>query len=384
MRTYLDHNATSPLRPEARTAMLAAFDTLGNTVSLHSHGQSARKITEDARDYVAMAMGVCAEDLIFTGSGTESDNTAIHSAYKAGCRYMFVSEMDHPATINTAQACGANAEKIPCNPDGQTDMEWLQARLKNWDQSSGKPFVSIVAANSETGVIQDVQRAAELVHEAGGLILVDAVQTLGKVPMNFDADYISVSAHKIGGPQGVGALYVASDAPFTPLIHGGGHERRRRAGTLNVAGIAGFGAAAKMASSLSALSDLRNSLEDQLASLEPDLTIFGKNSPRLPNTSFFAVPDVLAQTMLMALDLEGVSVSTGTACSSGVSTTSRIVNAMGLGEKAPQGALRASLGYTSSADDIDRFLSAWAKIRGRKLSSSCCKRAASRQTAKSK
>ncbi len=365
-RLYLDHNATSPLRPEARQAMMKALDIVGNTVSLHSHGRDVLGLTESAREHIAMAIGVCAQDLIFTGSGTEADNTAIHAAYKAGCGYMFVSEMDHPATINTAQACGAITEKIPCNCHGQTDLDWLETRLKGWDsQKYGRPFVSIVAANSETGVIQDTEKATELVHKYGGLILVDAVQAMGKGAMPYYADYIAVSAHKLGGPQGVGALYVASDAPYSSLIQGGGHEKRRRAGTLNVAGIAGFGAAAKVATGLPGLSAIRDHIENGLKAMEPELTIFGNSVDRLPNTSFFAVPDMAAQTLLMALDLEGISISTGTACSSGVSKTSRVVRAMGLEDKAPQGAIRLSLGYTNTMADAETFLKIWAKIRKR-------------------
>lgn len=362
-RLYLDHNATSPLRPEARAAMIHAFDVIGNPVSLHSHGRNSRKLVEDAREAVGLALGVCAQDVIFTGCGTESDNTAIHSAYRAGSKRMLIAEMDHPATLNAAQNCGAAVEKIPCDSHGRTDMAWLKSRLENWDADDGRPFVSVTAANSETGVIQDIETATELTHAVGGLILVDAVQAMGKIPMTYMPDYLAVSAHKIGGPQGVGALYVSPDAPFSSLLQGGGQEKRRRAGTLNVPGIAGFGAAAKAATTMPHLVAIRDEIEAGLAQMEPDLTIFGQGADRLPNTSFFAVPDKPAQTLLMALDLSGVSVSTGTACSSGVSKTSRVVNAMGLTDKAPQGAVRISLGYTSKAGDADVFLSAWAKMR---------------------
>jgi cysteine desulfurase len=282
---------------------------------------------------------------------------------------MLISEMDHPATLNAAQSCGAGVEKIPCNAHGQPDMEWLAQRLSGWETSAGRPFVSIAAANSETGVIQDIERATEITHKAGGLILVDAVQALGKIPMTYMPDYMAVSAHKVGGPQGVGALYISSDAPFTPLLTGGGHEMRRRAGTLNVAGISGFGAAVKAAGDQAHLARIRDNIEARLGALEPELTIFGKGAPRLPNTSFFAVPDKPAQTLLMALDLSGISISTGTACSSGVSKTSRVVNAMGLTDKAPQGAIRLSLGYTSKPEDEDVFITAWAKIRGKTIQS---------------
>ena len=365
-RTYLYHNATSPLRPEARDAVMAAFDTLGNPSGLHGHARAARSLVEDAREAVALGMGVCAQDLVFTGSGTESDNTAIHSAWCAGTIRMLVAEMDHPATINAAQGCcGALVEKIPCNAHGQTDMNWLRERLTAWDKADGRPFVSIVAANSETGVVQDIETATEIVREAGGLLLVDAVQAFGKLPMTYQPDYLAVSAHKLGGPQGVGALYVSPDVPFTPLLSGGGQERRRRAGTSNVAGIAGFGAAAKAAEAGFDVADLRDQIEKGLKAVEPDLVIFGEGVDRLSNTTFFAVPDMSAQTGLMNLDLENVSVSTGTACSSGVSKTSRVVEAMGLADRAPVGAMRISLGYTSTQADVDAFLAAWTKIRTR-------------------
>ena len=244
-------------------------------------------------------------------------------------------------------------------------MGWLKDTLDNWDESNGRPFVSLVAANSETGVIQPTEQATELVREAGGLILIDAVQMLGKGPMTYLADYISVSAHKIGGPQGVGALYVAPDAPYTSLLQGGGQERRRRAGTMNVAGIAGFGAAVTAMNDLKHTGAIRDAIEAGLKEMEPELTIFGENVTRLPNTSFFAVPDASSMTTMMALDLEGISVSTGTACSSGKVGASRAVTAMGLSEKAPKGAIRISLGYNSTMKDAEKFLDSWAKIRKR-------------------
>jgi len=313
MAAYLDHNATSPLRTEARDVMLEVFGQVGNASAINSHGRAAAKFVNDARESVGLAMGVCAQDILFMGSGTEADNTAIHSAIQNGTKRILISGMDHPATFMAARSMGVAHESIPVSQDGVTDMEWLAQRLKEWDAADGTPFVSMVAANSETGAIQDVETAANLVHEAGGHILVDAVQALGKYRWECQADYIAVSAHKIGGPQGVGALYVAPDAPFHNLISGGGQERRRRAGT--------------------------------------------------SNTSFFAVPDAASQTLLMALDLEKVSVSTGTACASGKVGASRAVTAMGLLDAAPQGCLRVSLGYSSTAADVDTFLTAWAKIR---------------------
>lgn len=363
---YLDHNATTPLRLQARNVMLEVMDAVGNASAVHSHGRSAMGYINDARDSVSLAMGVCAQDLIFTGSGTESDNMAIHSAIHNGCRRLLVSGMDHPATFMAARKYDVRAEPIPVTPDGCTDMGWLEQTLANWDSSDGTPFVSVVAANSETGALQDIEAACELTHAAGGHILVDAVQALGKVRLDCDADYIAVSAHKIGGPQGVGALYVSPDAPFQTLIAGGGQEKRRRAGTLNTAGIAGFGAAAAVCEgSLDHTEALREQIEAGLRTMEPELFIFSNGVERLPNTCFFAVPDKASSTLLMALDLAGVSVSTGTACASGKVGASRAVTAMGRSDNAPKGCIRVSLGYSSSADDASQFLNAWALVRGK-------------------
>ena len=362
-RLYLDYNATCPVRPQVKAAVMAALDVAGNASAQHGHGRNAAQLIGEARESVALAMGVCAQDLIFNGGGTEGDNTAIYSAHRAGCHRMLISGMDHPATILAAESFGITSEEIPTDYEGRADMAWLKDRLADWDTSDGRPFVSIVAANSETGVLQDIETATELVRAANGLILVDAVQALGKTPITFLPDYMAVSAHKIGGPQGVGALYVSPDAPYSSLLSGGGQERRRRAGTLNVAGISGFGAAAKALPEFGQTAALRDHLETQLKSLEPQMVIFGDGADRLPNTSLFAVPDASSMTLMMQLDLEGISVSTGTACSSGKTGESRSVKAMGRLDAAPKGVIRVSLGEDSTADDIDTFLRAWRKIR---------------------
>ena len=254
-RTYLDHNATSPTRPEVNQAVNEALNVSGNPSAQHKDGRAANAIISKAREAVGLAMGVRAQDIIFTSGGTEGDNTAIYSALKSGCKRLFISSMDHPATILAAEAFtpafGAAIEIIPADDQGRTNINWLKAQLENWEASHGRPFVSIVAANSETGVVQDIEAASELVRRVNGLILVDAVQALGKISMTFQPDYLTVSAHKVGGPKGVGALYVSPDAPYASLLVGGGQERRRRAGTMNVAGIAGFGAAVKAMGDLS-------------------------------------------------------------------------------------------------------------------------------------
>ena len=362
-RLYFDYNATCPVRPHVKEAVMRALDVTGNPSAQHGHGRSAAQLIGEARESVALAMGVCAQDIIFNGGGTEGDNTAIYSAMRAGCKRMLISGMDHPATILAAESFGVISEEIPTDHEGRADLLWLKNRLATWEPADGRPFVSIVAANSETGVIQDIETATELVRAAGGLILVDAVQALGKIPMTFMPDYMAISAHKIGGPQGVGALYVSPDVPYTPLLSGGGQERRRRSGTLNVAGIAGFGAAAKALPDLSHTANLRAHLETELKRVEPSLTVFGDGADRLPNTSLFAVPDVSSMTLMMQLDLEGISVSTGTACSSGKTGESRSVKAMGRLDAAPKGVIRVSLGEDTTEDDIETFLRAWRKIR---------------------
>lgn len=366
-RVYLDHNATTFTWPDVMEAMHDAMQLNGNPSAQHKDGRAANSVISKAREAIGLVMGVCAQDIIFNSGGTEGDNTAIYSAIRAGCKKLLISSMDHPATLLAAENFDAGFEVIPANQNGQTDMVWLKERLERWDVVDGRPFVSLVAANSETGVIQDVEQATDLVHDAGGLILVDAVQALGKIPMTFMPDYLTVSAHKIGGPKGVGAIYVAPNAPYTPLLSGGGQERRRRSGTMNVEAIAGFGAAVSNLINLEHTRELRNILETELRLLEPDLVIFGEGVDRLPNTSFFAVPDASSMTLMMALDLEGISVSTGTACSSGKTGESRAIRAMGRLGEAPKGAIRVSFGDNSVLNDVEDFLKAWMKIRRKQL-----------------
>lgn len=362
---YLDHNATSPARPEVIEAVVRAMTVIGNASAPHSHGRAARSLVSKAREELGLAMGVCAQDIIFTSGGTESANTAIRSAVSGGCQRLLISSLDHPASINAAEASGAKVDMIPALRCGVLDVVWLKTTLENWNEADGRPFVSTTAANSETGVIQPIEDVIDLVHDHNGLVHIDAVQALGKIAMTTQPDYLCVSAHKIGGPQGIGALYVAPDAPFESFLQGGGQERRRRAGTLNVAGAAGFHAALKASKGLSHVEVLRNQLEAGLKTMEPALMIFGESEKRLPNTSFFAVPDVASNTLMMNLDLQGISVSTGMACSSGKVGASRAITAMRRTDEAPKGALRVSLGYNSTQADVEGFLSAWAKIRKR-------------------
>ena len=367
-RCYLDHNATTFARPDVVRAVHDAMNLHGNAAAQHRDGRIVSRLVSDAREAVGLAMGVCAQDVIFNSGGTEGDNTVIYSAIRAGCR-LLISAMDHPATRLAAGTFGADFEIIPANGSGQTDMTWLKDRLERWKESEGRPFVSIVAADSETGVIQDTETATGLVREVDGLILIDDVQAMGKIPMTFQPDYLTVSAHKIGGPKGVGAVYVAPDAPYTPLLSGGGQERRRRSGTHNVPGIAGFGVAAKNLIDLEHTRIHRDALENVLKKVEPYLVVFGEDVPRLPNTSLFAVPDASSMTLMMALDLEGVSVSTGTACSSGKVGESRAIRAMGRLNEAPGGAIRVSFGDNAMPGHVEEFLLAWLKIRRKSIRS---------------
>ncbi len=364
-RIYLDHNATSPARPEVIQAVAEAMAVVGNASAPHGHGRAARNIISKAREELGLAMGVCAQDIIFTSGGTESANTAIHSAVSGGCKRLLISSLDHPASINAAEASGVSVDMIPSLRRGVLDIAWLKTTLENWNEADGRVFVSTTAANSETGIIQPIEDIVDMVHDHNGLIHIDAVQALGKIPFTTQPDYLCVSAHKIGGPQGIGALYVAPEVPFSSFMQGGGQERRRRAGTLNVAGAAGFNAALKASSGLSHVEELRNQIEAGLKIMEPKLVIFGEGENRLPNTSFFAVPDQASNTLMMNFDLQGVSVSTGMACSSGKVGASRAVTAMRRTDQAPKGAIRVSLGYNSTQADVDGFLSAWAKIRKR-------------------
>lgn len=364
MTAYLDHNATSPAPQSVIDAVSHAMSVIGNASAQHAHGRAAGKLIADAREAVGMAMGQCAQDIIFTGSGTEAINTAIHSAISGGCKHLLISSLDHPASIMAAEASGVKVTLLPADASGQTDLDALDAILSDWDAADGRPFLSLVAANSETGVIQDTDRAIDAVQDAGGLVLIDAVQALGKRAMIFPADYVAVSAHKIGGPQGVGALYASPDAPFSALLRGGGQEQRRRAGTHNTAGIAGFGAAvADMETRFSGLATLRDALELRLMDIDPSTIVFGVGETRLSNTLFFSAPGLKAMTAIMNFDLAGLSVSTGTACSSGKVGESRALRAMGRIQDAPDGAIRVSFGPGNTMSDVDAFAQSYAKLR---------------------
>lgn len=363
-RAYLDHNATTPLRPEARAAVLRALEITGNPSSIHAEGRAARALIEAARREVAALAGTKPAEVIFASGGTEAARLAFHAAKAAqGVERLIVSAVEHDAVLVSAKASGLTVEIAPVDGKGQLDLDALARLLA----ASGKrALVALMLANNETGVVQPVAEAVALVHEAGGLLLCDAVQAAGKVPLDFavlGADMMMLGGHKIGAPLGVGALIVRDGLPFATDAVGGGQEMRRRAGSENLSGIAGFGAAARAAhdalDEFAALADLRDELEARLAAAMPDVAFFGQGAQRLPNTSYVAAPGLDAETLLMALDLDGVAVSAGAACSSGKVGRPRVLDAMGIDPVLAKGAVRVSLGWSSVAGDVDRFVESW-------------------------
>ncbi len=370
-RVYLDWNATAPLRPEARRAMTAALEIGGNPSSVHAEGRAARKLVEEARAQVAAAAGARVGDVVFTSGGTEANAQALTGGWHFADRTfnrLIVSAIEHPSVLSGGRFAPSEIVHAPVTSDGVVDLEQLGGLL-----TAGAPaLVSIMLANNETGVLQPVAEAARLVHDAGGILHVDAVQAFGRVPLEVSAlgaDLVTLSAHKIGGPKGVGALVIANADLRAPpaLIRGGGQERNRRAGTENVAGIAGFGAAAvaciDMADATQHMLRLRDRLEATLVTFA-GVTVFSAGVSRLPNTTLFALKGVRAETAVIAFDLEGVAISSGAACSSGKVQPSHVLAAMGVPGELAQGAIRVSFGHATKEGDIDRCLEAWRKLSG--------------------
>ena len=366
---YADYNATAPLRPQARAAMLAACE-LGpvNPSSVHKAGRAARALVEKARAEVGAAIGSRAEDIVFTSGGTESLALAIQGAVAAldGAATLIVSAIEHEAASRAAAHSGVPVETAYVLPTGQVDLGDLRARLMAWDRSlKGTPVLVLMLANNETGILQPVQEAAALVREAGGLTVCDAVQALGKVAVNvalLGVDYLALSAHKTGGPQGTGALWHRAGAPLKAVLYGGGQERGLRSGTENVAGIAGFGAAVSQSvldlAGYGRLLAHRDAMEARLKA-EGGVTIIGEGSPRLAGVSNFARAGFRAETQVMALDLAGVCVSAGSACSSGKVKRSLVLMAMGADDALAESAIRTSFGWNSHPEDFTRVADAW-------------------------
>jgi len=374
-RVYFDWNATTPLRPQVRQALQDALALTGNPSSVHAEGRAARYLIEHAREAVAALVGARPAGVIFTSSGTEA-NALAHSpaiettGEKRPRDRLFMSAIEHSSVRAGGRFPRDAIEDIAVDADGRVKLAALADALRR----ATRPLVSIMLANNETGVVQPVAEAAAIVHAAGGLLHVDAVQAAGRIPCDlaaFGADLLTVSAHKIGGPKGVGALVRASDEIHfpDPLIRGGGQERGMRAGTENVAGIAAFGAAAaaagrQLADEAADMLAVRNLLEEGLGAISPRAVIFGAGAERLPNTTLFALDGVNAETAIIALDLEGVAVSSGAACSSGKVQPSHVLGAMGVSPSLLRGAVRASLGWTTTQSDVACFLGAWRKVSG--------------------
>jgi cysteine desulfurase len=351
--TYLDWNATAPLRQEAAAAMQAALALCGNPSSVHRWGREARRRVEAARAAVAALAGAATDGVVFTSGGTEANHLALLGSGRAR---VLVSAVEHSSVLQAVP----DAERIPVDADGLVDPTALAALL---DRDQGPALVSVMLANNETGVIQPARKLAALAHSHGALFHCDAVQAAGKIPLSLaelGADFLTLSAHKIGGPAGIGAL-VSSGADVTPLLRGGGQERNRRAGTENLAGIAGFAAAAAACdpAEYGRVRDLRDRLE---AALPPGAIVVGAGAPRLPNTSAIAMPGVPAETQIIALDLDGVMVSAGAACSSGKVGPSHVLAAMGLAPEIADATIRVSLGWSTSEADIAHFIDAWTAL----------------------
>ena len=370
MAVYLDHNATSPIRPEAAEAAQRALAIGGNPSSVHAAGRVARAAVEAARAEVASLVEVKDGSITFTSGGSEANALAIDSAVAAGARRLLVSAADHASVLQTAAASGVAVDAWPVDADGLADLAWLSARLADWRTEDGRPFVAIALANNETGVIQPAAKIAAIVHGAGGWLHLDAVQALGKIPLRFadtGADTLSLSAHKIGGPQGVGALAAGTGAVLARRQHGGGQERGRRGGTENLSGVAGFGAAAHAIAT--ALADAprqaawRDAAQARLVA-QAGVTVFGAGVPRLPNVLCFAAEGLAAERQVIALDLDGVMISAGAACSSGKVTASPVITAMGHLDLAAC-ALRVSGGWNTTEADWARFAEAWLALHHR-------------------
>jgi cysteine desulfurase len=370
-RIYLDWNATTPLRREAREAMAEASDLCGNPSSVHAEGRQARRLVEDARVAIAGALGADVRNVVFTSGGTEANTLALTPGLRRDADpvgRLVVSAIEHASVLAGGRYPAGQIEILAVTRSGVVDPDRLPSLL-----AAGPPaLVSVMLANNETGAIQPIAEIADIVHGAGGLLHVDAIQAFGKIPFDIKvmkADLVSVSAHKLGGPKGAGALVLA-DGLSGPdaLLRGGGQEQGRRAGTENLMGIAGFGAAVKAA--MASLGEDMNRIEKLRTRLETGLRqtrhlqVFSDHVPRLPNTTLFSAPGLRAETAVIGFDLEGVAVSSGSACSSGKVQPSHVLEAMGFGPDWARGAVRLSLGWSTTPEEVDRTLEAWRKLAG--------------------
>lgn len=384
-RHYFDYNASAPLLECARDSMIKALSSSGNASSVHFEGREARKYIEKARNALACLIDFKASNIVFTSGATEAANHVLSPVIRAGGNELCISQLyicatEHPCMLQGGQFASNKINIIPVDKFGLVDLSALDEMLATHDHAQGHPMVAVQFANNETGVIQSVSEIAEVTHKHEGFLVVDAVQALGKLPVSVEetgADFLIFSSHKIGGPQGVGAL-VLRDASLSPmpLLKGGGQENYHRGGTENMAAIAGFGAACEwhnqnMTKNIKIFA-VRDSIEAGIDTISKEAgnaiaqpVFFGKSVNRIGNTSCFAVAGVKAETILMALDLDGISVSSGSACSSGKVKQSHVLEAMGANDDEMQGAVRLSLGWEEDTLGAERFLAAWKTIIGR-------------------
>lgn len=375
-RVYLDYNATSLPRAAAKEAVSAAMLAPANASSVHTEGRAARAIVEDARHQLGVLIGASPEAIFFTSGATESNATALSPELELAGKparfdVLLLSGVEHPAVRAGGSFKQEQIEYVPVDANGVIVLDALKEALAAHKKAGRRAFVSVMAANNETGVLQPLRAVADLVHAADGVFHSDAVQVIGKIPFDLresGADILSITSHKLGGPQGIGAVVTAHpDTRLPALMRGGGQERGRRQGTESVAAIAGFGAAATEAGQTltpegSRLGALRAKIEEGIRAIAKDAVIFGERAARLPNTTFFAAPGVVAEVALIALDLDGVALSAGSACSSGKSAASPTLQAMGVNSEIGRCAMRVSTGWNTTDADVTQFLHVFSKV----------------------
>ena len=381
---YLDHNATSPLRPESHSAVTHALAVGGNPSSIHANGRAARAIIDSAREHVAALAGAKPDSVIFTSGATESNTLALFGAVEGSLEgddlkngsgritRIFVSAIEHASVLATADRLAERfpwlrVSRLAVTADGVIDLEGLRVALR---EGKGRTLVAVMAANNETGVVQPIAEVSRLVRDAGGLLLVDAVPAAGKMALDFSlCDYMVLSGHKMGAPMGVGALLAAQAAPLAAQLVGGGQQKGSRAGAENLSGIAGFGAAAHALADgegeRARIAHLRVHFETALKTAAPETVFFGSKAARLCSTSAFAIPGLTAESAMIGLDLDGVMLSSGSTCSSGKVSVSHVLTAMGVDEKLASCALRASFGWSSTMDDVNAAIQSLLKLRER-------------------
>jgi cysteine desulfurase len=362
-RYYFDHNATTPVSPEVFQAMAPVLtEVFGNASSIHSYGQHARKLLDEARRDVAVLIGAAAKEIVFTSGGTESDNTALFGFGRQG--HVITTSVEHPAILHASAELPA-VTAVPVNAQGVVDPEAIRRALRPRTK-----LISVMHANNELGVIQPIEEIAEIAHQEGILFHSDGVQAAGKIPVdvkNLNADLYSISAHKIYGPKGIGALYVRKGTALPPLLHGGPHENKLRAGTENVAGAVGFGCAAKWmmengVAEAARLAALRDRLEQGILDRVRDAHVNGAGARRVPNTSNIRFDGIDSEPLLIALDLRGFAVSSGSACSSGATEPSHVLAAIGLTREQARSSVRFSLGRSNNVEQVDALLEAVTQV----------------------